>query len=330
VVGPSGCGKTTMLRLIAGLETPDRGEIAIDGREVARLAPRDRDVAMVFQNHALQPHMSVYRNMAFGLSLRKTPRTEIRRRVEEAAAWLGISELLQRRPAALSGGQSQRVALGRAMVRRPKAFLLDEPLANVDARLRDELRGEIRRLHRELGATMIWVTHDEHEAMSLGDRIAVVRAGRVEQVDRPMTLYERPATRFVAGLIGCPAMNILRGHIEASDGQLAFRGDGLTLSPLDGWATRLQSHVNRPVLAGVRPEHFVSAPPASAGVATIRGRVTAVEPFGHETHAHVEAGGSRLVARMFGQDVPQVGQPLELTVATDRLHFFDPETEKAL
>ena len=187
VVGPSGCGKTTMLRLIAGLETPDRGEIAIDGRDVARLAPRERDVAMVFQNHALQPHMNVYRNMAFGLTLRKTPRTEIRRRVEEAAAWLGISELLQRRPAALSGGQSQRVALGRAIVRRPKAFLLDEPLANVDARLRDELRGEIRRLHGELGATMIWVTHDEHEAMSLGDRIAVMRAGRVEQVDRPMT-----------------------------------------------------------------------------------------------------------------------------------------------
>ncbi|MCX7425747.1 MAG: ATP-binding cassette domain-containing protein [Planctomycetia bacterium] len=343
LVGPSGCGKTTTLRMIAGLESVTRGEIAIDGRVLSGVAPRDRDVAMVFQSCALYPHLDVRRNLAFGLSLRRMPRAEIRRRVEETAAWLGIGHLLRRRPASLSGGQAQRVALGRAIVRRPKVFLLDEPLGAIDARLRDRLRREIRRLHDELRATMIWVTHDEHEAMSLGDRVAVMRDGRLQQVAEPMTLYERPANRFVAELIGRPTMNFVAGHVTADGEELTFRAGDLVLPLPPGRQARLRPCADRPMLLGIRPEHLVPGPTAglssvlgataglsSSVICTIRGQVTAVEPLGTESHVHVNVGVCDLVTRLAGPNPPRVGQAIEMAVLLDHLHFFDPETDRAI
>lgn len=331
LVGPSGCGKTTLLRLIAGLETPTAGVISIGGREVNRLCPRDRDVAMVFQNPTLYPHWNVSRNMAFGLRLRGVSRAESRRRVEAAASWLGIGALLDRRPSALSGGQTQRVALGRAVVRRPEVFLLDEPLVNVDARRRDDLREEVRRLHSDLGATMIWVTHDQHEAMSLGQRIAVMRDGRLEQLDEPMTLYRKPANRFVAAMFGRPPINLISGRIESHDGRLEFRGEGLWI-PLDAsWAQRLASHVDRTILLGLRPDHLVpDGGPTVDAIARISGRVTAIERFGFESHVRLEVGSSALVTRLAGAYDGRVGHSIALAVGAEYLHFFDADTEKSL
>src|SRR5436190_1010460 len=250
VVGPSGCGKSTLLRMIAGLEAVSAGTVAIDGRIVNGVEPKDRDIAMVFQNYALYPHMSVWDNMAYGLRMRRMERAEIRRRVERAAAILQLDELLQRRPRQLSGGQRQRVAMGRAIVREPKVFLFDEPLSNLDAKLRVQMRVEIKRLQQELGTTSLYVTHDQVEAMTLADRLIVMNLGNVDQIGPPLDLYERPATAFVAGFIGSPAMNLIPGRLEA--GGVAV---GNTVLPLDNAA----GEAGRPVLAGLRPEHLEPA-----------------------------------------------------------------------
>ncbi len=255
LVGPSGCGKSTTLRLIAGLEEVDGGEIHIDGCLTNDLPPKDRNIAMVFQNYALYPHMDAYRNMAFGLKLRKYPREEIDDRVREAADILGIRDLLHRKPKELSGGQRQRVALGRAIVRKPKVFLFDEPLSNLDARLRVQMRTELSKLHARLNATMIYVTHDQVEAMTMGDRLVVMQDGRIQQVGAPVHLYRRPANRFVAGFIGSPAMNFLEGEL-VRDAGLAFRGDGLRLPVPDRHRDSLSGYIGRRVILGIRPEHI--------------------------------------------------------------------------
>ncbi len=261
LVGPSGCGKSTTLRMIAGLEEVTRGEIYIGQQCVNTLPPKDRDIAMVFQNYALYPHMTVYENMAFGLKLRKYPREEIKKRVHDASEILGLSDLLERRPKALSGGQRQRVALGRAIVRKPKVFLFDEPLSNLDAKLRVQMRIEISKLHQRLATTMIYVTHDQVEAMTMGNRIAVMKDGIVQQVDQPMTLYEKPKNRFVAGFIGSPAMNFFEGQLQRNN-QLEFKADIMQFVIPEPIAARYAFSSGQKVVLGVRPEHFSLVPAA--------------------------------------------------------------------
>ncbi|RMH03401.1 MAG: ABC transporter ATP-binding protein [Planctomycetota bacterium] len=293
LVGPSGCGKSTLLRLIAGLESPDAGEVAIDGRVVNELEPGERDVAMVFQNYALYPHMKVLANVAFPLKMAGVPRRERERRAREALALLGIAELAGRKPALLSGGQQQRVALARALVRRPKLFLLDEPLSNVDARLRAEMRAELARLHRDLAATMVYVTHDQVEAMTLGGRIAVLAAGELQQVGPPLEVYRRPVNRFVAGFLGAPPMNLVEGEAAAALGAPG-------------------------VVAGFRPEEAVLGGPLAA-------RVTLVEELGSESLVHAEvAGGRDIVLVLPPGEAPSVGAELSVGVPTEALHRFDP------
>jgi len=297
LLGPSGCGKSTILRCIAGLETPTAGEIRVGGARVDDLPPGDRDVAMVFQNYALYPHMSVRENVAFPLRMRRMPKAEIERRVRDAAGLLGLTELLERRPGQLSGGERQRTALGRAIVREPRAFLFDEPLSNLDAKLRAEMRRELTRLHRRLGATMVYVTHDQTEAMTMGQRIAVLRAGRLLQVGTPTEIYARPAGEFVARFIGTPGMNILTGEAV---GRFGGR------------------HV------GFRPE---DARFRAADGADFRGRVTLVEPLGSETLVHVALdGGDDAVIRVREGTVPALDDVVGLAVPADRRHHFDPTT----
>jgi len=278
LVGPSGCGKSTLLRMIAGLEEATWGEVYIGGRRVNGVAPKDRDVAMVFQNYALYPHMSVYDNMAFGLKVRKFRKDEIRQRVNEAAEILGIQALLDRKPKALSGGQRQRVAVGRAIVRKPKVFLFDEPLSNLDAALRALMRIELSKLHQRLQATMIYVTHDQVEAMTLGDRIAVIRDGRIQQVDEPMALYDRPANQFVAGFLGSPSMNFIRGRFDPSG---VFRAGPYVVGVRESVRGRMGAE--RDVILGVRPEDIHPASPTGGEEgSTVKGRVEVVEPVGNE------------------------------------------------
>jgi multiple sugar transport system ATP-binding protein len=331
LVGPSGCGKTTTLRMIAGLEPPTRGTISIDGRPMNGVPPKDRDVAMVFQGHVLYPHLSAAGNMAFGLKLRRVGKPEIRRRVSEAAEVLGIRELLTRRPAELSGGQQQRVALGRAIVRNPKLFLFDEPLSNLEAGLRTQMRQEIRRLHARLGTTTVYVTHDQTEAMTLGQRIAVIRRGRLQQVADPATLYHRPANRFVAGLIGSPAMNFFSGRIERRDRELVFAGGGLMLPVPTAYSARLEPYASKPITLGIRPEH-VGSPTAEQrpDAPRIPAKVEAVEPLGPESYVYYTAGTSTFVSRVDGHHSLQIGDQATPAVATDHLHFFDPQTERAI
>ena len=326
LVGPSGCGKTTTLRLIAGLQRPTAGSVSIDGRAVARLPPRQRDVAMVFQHHALYPHMSVRGNLGFGLKLRRTAKAEIRRRVEEAAALLDITDLLDRRPGSLSGGQQQRVALGRAIVRRPKVFLLDEPLSSLDAPLRARMRAEIRRLHQKLGATMIYVTHDQTEAMTLGQRVAVIHEGRIQQTGDPKTLYRRPANRTVAALIGSPPMNLLDGRIENRDGRPVFCQGRLQVPVPQEWTGRLEPYLDKPITLGVRPEHLG----AVAGVGKLVALIEAVEPAGPDSYLHLNTGGQVVIARVDPRQDFRPGQQVDLAIAPANLHFFDPETGDSL
>jgi sn-glycerol 3-phosphate transport system ATP-binding protein len=321
ILGPSGCGKSTLLRLIAGLEEISSGDIAIDGRVVNRLEPAQRDIAMVFQNYALYPHMSVYKNMAYGLKIRGMPRIEIDRRVREAARILELSELLERKPRQLSGGQRQRVAMGRCIVREPKVFLFDEPLSNLDAKLRVQMRFEIRRLHDHLRITSIYVTHDQVEAMTLGDRLVVMDNGRAAQVGTPLEIYERPATVFVAGFIGSPAMNILEARVNAAGSALDL-GDGLGIPlpapPRTAWA-------GRQVLLGIRPEHMrLSAEGTDALPLTVHH----VELLGADTlvHGRLGAAGPALTLRLADvQNLPRETR-LRLTLLTSKLHFFDPQT----
>ncbi len=319
LVGPSGCGKSTLLRMIAGLEEISAGTLRIGGRVVNDVAPRDRDIAMVFQSYALYPHMTVAGNLAFGLKLRGAPRGEVERRVASAAAMLGLEDMLGKRPAELSGGQRQRVALGRALVREPSVFLLDEPLSNLDAKLRHVTRTEIARLHQRLGTTMVYVTHDQVEAMTLGQRIVVLDQGRVQQIDTPMALYERPANLFVAGFLGSPAMNMLHGRLEP-DGRLQLRSGRDGEIPLDGGFLHADRG-GREVVVGIRPEHLV--PVASGGIPA---RVEVVEAVGSEAYLHLDFGGQALVARLPPHGLPSPREQIRLRPDPARIHFFDPAT----
>ncbi|HVU24778.1 MAG TPA: sn-glycerol-3-phosphate ABC transporter ATP-binding protein UgpC [Opitutus sp.] len=331
LVGPSGCGKSTSLRMIAGLEEITGGTISIDGRVVNDVPPKDRDIAMVFQNYALYPHMTVYENMAFGLKLRRFPKPEIDARVREAAAMLGLEALLDRKPKALSGGQRQRVAVGRAIVRKPKVFLFDEPLSNLDAKMRVSMRTEIAKLHARLEATMIYVTHDQVEAMTMGDRICVMKDGCIQQVAAPIELYDRPANRFVAGFIGSPSMNFFNGVLRRSDGRFEFVEDNANAEPVRialpvEWGERAAAHADARIVLGVRPENVHEA---SAGSGTAV-RVEVVEPMGAETLLHLNSGATTFVARLPPARRFETGRRLDITVDSTRLHFFDPVTGAAI
>ena len=333
LVGPSGCGKSTVLRMIAGLEEISGGKVSIDGVVVNDVAPKDRDIAMVFQNYALYPHMSVYENLAFGLKLRKYEKPEIDRRVREAAAILGIDKFLDRKPKALSGGQRQRVALGRAIVRQPKVFLFDEPLSNLDANLRVQMRTEISRLHHSLQTTMIYVTHDQIEAMSMGDRIVVMKDGVVQQVDTPLNIYHHPANRFVAGFIGSPTMNFMTGSFK-TNGRVMFQQDQSSLSiPIEAaMSKKLGQHLNHHITLGIRPEHiYAQAPAGVRGAAPFTVNVEVVEPVGNEVFVYFSTGtDAHYVARIATDMPPAVGKPFQLFLDTSKIHFFDKETEQAL
>jgi sn-glycerol 3-phosphate transport system ATP-binding protein len=320
IVGSSGCGKSTLLRLVAGLETVSQGRILIGGRDVTRLEPSQRDIAMVFQNYALYPHMTVFDNMAYGLRNRGVGRTEIARRVAEAAAILDIEAVLDRKPRQLSGGQRQRVAMGRAIVREPKVFLFDEPLSNLDAKLRVQMRGEIRSLQRRLGVTSIYVTHDQAEAMTMADRLVVMRAGRIEQIGAPLEVYGRPRTGFVAAFIGSPAMNLLPAVLEA-DG---IRVDGGFRLPAVG--AMPAAEVGRPILLGVRPEHVETRPcdPLAALV------VDLVEPLGAETLVHGLVGQHRMTVRVSGQWSIGPGEALPISLRAQDLHLFGADSTERL
>ncbi|HEX9782026.1 MAG TPA: sn-glycerol-3-phosphate ABC transporter ATP-binding protein UgpC [Opitutaceae bacterium] len=337
LVGPSGCGKSTTLRMIAGLEEITSGFITIDRRVVNNVLPKDRDIAMVFQNYALYPHMNVYDNMAFGLKLRKFPKAEIDQRVREAASMLGLEPLLDRKPKALSGGQRQRVAVGRAIVRKPKVFLFDEPLSNLDAKMRVSMRTEIAKLHIRLGATMIYVTHDQIEAMTMGDRICVMKDGNIMQVDEPLKLYNHPANHFTAGFIGSPPMNFLRGTLTRDGGRLSFREANDRRTPivieLDERLSRLAArHVEKDVLLGIRPEYvqdvlFSDTPAARP---TIEVPVEVAEPMGAETLLYVDTGAHSLIARVRPTDHYDAGAQVRLALDLDKVHLFDIKTEHSL
>ncbi|MBN1465797.1 sn-glycerol-3-phosphate ABC transporter ATP-binding protein UgpC [candidate division KSB1 bacterium] len=319
LVGPSGCGKSTLLRMIAGLEDISSGELRIDDKVMNQVPPKDRDIAMVFQNYALYPHMTVYQNMAFGLKLRKFSKEEIDRRVKDAAEILDISHLLHRKPKALSGGQRQRVAVGRAIVRKPKVFLFDEPLSNLDAKLRVQMRTEISKLHARLESTMVYVTHDQIEAMTMGDRIVVLKDGVIQQIDTPLKLYNNPANKFVAGFIGSPAMNFIQGTIEKND-QLEFRTEGLLLSLADDIAEKLAPFVHEQVTLGVRPEHIQYNSDARAAAAA---HIEVIEPMGNETILYVRLGKDVLTARIAPQSHLKVGAECRLGFDLAKAYFFD-------
>lgn len=337
LVGPSGCGKSTTLRMIAGLETITAGSLYIDDNLVNDVAPKDRNIAMVFQNYALYPHMSVFDNMAFGLKLRKYPKQEIKERVGQAADILGLKDILEKKPKALSGGQRQRVAVGRAIVRHPRVFLFDEPLSNLDAKLRVQMRMEISKLHRQLGATMVYVTHDQVEAMTMGDRIVVMKDGFIEQIDTPIDLYDHPVNRFVAGFIGSPSMNFLEGSLQQND-SLTFReaDDGLSIVLSDERKSSLGEYVDRPVTLGIRPEDIsVSRTDSSDGSnftdkAVIELKVEFLEPMGNEIILHASSNAHQLVARVAPQELPEPGQIVRLAFARSKFHFFDHESGKSL
>jgi len=332
LVGPSGCGKSTTLRMIAGLEEISGGTVAIDGRVVNAVLPKDRDIAMVFQNYALYPHMSVYDNLAFGLKMRGRPKPELDARVREVATLLGLEELLLRRPKALSGGQRQRVALGRAIVRQPKVFLFDEPLSNLDAKMRGSTRTELAKLHARLKATMIYVTHDQVEAMTMGDRICVMKDGAIMQVAKPLTLYHEPANLFVAGFIGSPPMNLFPGAVEFADGADAsfVVAGGTWRVPLPAAvAGRVGDFRGRPLTLGVRPEH-VRVDPAGTEGASVAARIELVEPMGAETFLHLAAGPATFIARAVPQEDHRVGGEVAVTFAADRAQLFDSASGAAL
>ena len=357
LVGPSGCGKTTALRMVAGLEEITDGVLRIGDRVVNHVASRDRDIAMVFQSYALYPHLNVYDNIAFSLKLRGTPKAEVEERVKRAARLLGLEEHLTRKPRALSGGQRQRVAMGRAIVREPAAFLMDEPLSNLDAKLRVQMRAEISELQHSLGVTTIYVTHDQVEAMTLGDRVAVMRKGLLQQVDHPQTLYDRPLNLFVGGFIGSPAMNMLEGRLEQRNGDVvALLGEqSLAVSPetLDE-RPELREYVGRPVIVGIRPEDLEDAALVSSELPTLQGTVRLRESLGSDVMVHFEvdarpaitdevrelagdlgtaelldetAGGHAVMVGRFGpRSGVRLGEPVAVSVDTGAFHFFDPET----
>src|SRR5215467_2477764 len=330
LVGPSGCGKTTTLRMVAGLESITSGRILIDETVVNNLAPMDRDIAMVFQNYALYPHMSVYDNMAFGLKMRKFERSEIAKRVQEAAGILGIETLLKRKPRQLSGGQRQRVALGRAIVRHPQVFLFDEPLSNLDAKLRVQMRVEIKKLHDRLGTTAIYVTHDQVEAMTLGDRVVVMKDGFVQQVGEPLELYNTPANRFVAGFIGSPAMNFANVKVSEASGALWASHEGMRIKVPAEIAARLSRYAGKECVLGVRPEDLRVANAADPPDLNIDAEVEVVEQLGSEVLLDVKVGPSTMVAAVEPTVRAKVRDRLRLAINPERLHFFDPASEAAI
>jgi multiple sugar transport system ATP-binding protein len=361
VVGPSGCGKTTALRMLAGLEEISDGEIRIGDQVINDLTPKERDIAMVFQNYALYPHMSVAQNLAFGLRFRKLPKSEVKERVQRAAEILEIADFLDKKPRALSGGQRQRVAMGRAIVREPQAFLMDEPLSNLDAKLRVQMRAEIHDLQRRLGVTTLYVTHDQVEAMTLGDRVAVMLDGRLQQVAAPQALYERPVNEFVAGFIGSPSINIVEAELARSNGGLSVSFGGHRLAVDDAVTrarTSLGDYLDGTVLLGIRPEHFEDASLDSDAPPERRIRITCdlIEPLGAEMLVHfsvaapvvvaaaagaadpalaasppgVEEGKARLIARVDPRSRITEGSEAELAVDTSRLYFFDPQSREAI
>jgi len=327
LVGPSGCGKTTALRCVAGLETISEGKLLIGDQVVNDVAPKDRDIAMVFQSYALYPHMSVYDNLAFGLKLRKMPKAEIDTRVREAAGILGLDRYLDRKPKALSGGQRQRVALGRAIVREPKVFLMDEPLSNLDAKLRVQTRAEIARIHRRLGTTIVYVTHDQVEAMTMGDRIAVMKDGLLQQVGTPEELYTHPANLFVAGFIGSPAMNFVT--VTSTGGELMMGQSRLTLGGEPARVVAAQPS-GKSLTIGFRPEHLKLANGTTDSVMRFPAEVDVVEYLGNDELIHARAEGNDIVALLPSDRKVKAGEKVELAVPLDHLFVFDPESEKAL
>lgn len=348
LVGPSGCGKTTALRMIAGLEEATSGEILIGDRVVNDVSPKDRDIAMVFQNYALYPHMSVYDNMSFGLRLKRIPsgapwplntkrafsKQEIDSRVQDAAKLLGLENLLQRKPKQLSGGQRQRVALGRAIVREPKVFLMDEPLSNLDAKLRVQTRAELIKLHRRLGITTVYVTHDQVEAMTMGDRIAVMNHGLMQQCDTPLNLYNHPANMFVAGFIGSPAMNFIQVKIVGEGDKLFADAGAFKVELPAHLAERARNHTGKACTFGVRPEDMhdkelagiIKAAPGN----TIQVNVDVIEPLGSDIEMHVKVGDHTLIAKIDSKTKARVGDTLDVVLDMEKTHLFDTETEEAL
>ena len=332
LVGPSGCGKTTALRLLAGLEEITSGEIQIGDRVVNEVAPKDRDIAMVFQSYALYPHLSVYENMAFGLKLKKTPKDEIKRRVSQAAEVLGITDLLQRKPRQLSGGQRQRVAVGRAIVREPKVFLFDEPLSNLDAKLRVQMRAEISKLHQRLKTTFIYVTHDQTEAMTMATRIAVINKGRLQQIDTPQQLYDKPNNLFVAGFIGSPAMNFFPGKLRKNgDKVIVDTGDFSVTIPAHK-AAPYKQHIDKNIIFGIRPEniHDADFTPPNIDTEKVSVKVDVTELMGNEIFLYLMSGGNTFVARVDPRSKLRVGQQSQVMFDMDNFHIFDASTEEAI
>jgi len=332
LVGPSGCGKSTTLRMVAGLEEITSGKISIGGRVVNDVPPKDRDIAMVFQNYALYPHMTVYKNMAFGLKLRKFPKAEIDARIQDAAKILGLSDLLDRRPKALSGGQRQRVAVGRAIVRKPAVFLFDEPLSNLDAKLRVQMRVEISQLHNQLAATMIYVTHDQVEAMTMGNRIVVMKDGFIQQVADPLTLYDSPANLFVAGFIGTPPMNFFPGQVITEDGVLGFQADsGFEITVPPAKVEAVKAYDGKQVILGIRPEDIGSAAAEGlAGAPKITATVNVIEPMGSESYVYLTAGETKFISRVDAHRKFTIGAEAAPAVFVDKVQFFDPQTEERI
>ena len=331
LVGPSGCGKSTTLRMVAGLEEATDGEIRIGDRVVNDVPPKDRDIAMVFQNYALYPHKTVYENMAFGLRLRRFTKSEIDERVQDAAKVLGISEYLGRKPKALSGGQRQRVALGRAIVRKPACFLLDEPLSNLDAKLRVGMRAELKRLHNRLGTTMIYVTHDQVEAMTLGDRIVVMKDGLIQQVGDPLTIYDYPTNRFVGGFIGTPPMNFMEGSIVGSNGELKFDEGGAQIPVPARLVEKLGSYRDRAVVMGVRPEDIQDRPREDVtDVFAVSMKVDVVELLGDDMLVYLSTDKHELISKVDSHPGIEHGQDLKVSLDMSKVHFFDPETGENL
>lgn len=334
LVGPSGCGKSTTLRMVAGLEDISSGQVLIDNQIVNDVPAKNRDIAMVFQNYALYPHMTVYENMAFALKLRKYPTREIERRVQEAAEILGLGSqmMLKRKPKELSGGERQRVAVGRAIVRKPKVFLFDEPLSNLDAKLRVQMRMELQKLHSRLQSTMIYVTHDQVEALTLGDRIVVMNKGSVQQVADPVTLYESPVNQFVAGFIGSPPMNFLRGKIVSQSADLYFQDKGIKLRLLPQHNAHMAKFRDKEVVLGIRPEDIydkIFAQDARPEF-TMTATVDIVEPMGSEIYLYLNAGNNNFVARVTNQDTATVNQDLQVVFDMSKAHFFDSVTQAAI
>ena len=337
LVGPSGCGKSTTLRMVAGLEEITEGELYIDGKLMNDVAPKDRDIAMVFQNYALYPHMTVYENMAFALKLHKTPKKEIDKKVGEAAEILGITELLQRKPKALSGGQRQRVAIGRAIVREPKVFLMDEPLSNLDAKLRNQMRAEIIKLRQRIDTTFIYVTHDQTEAMTLGDRIVIMKDGLIMQIGTPQEVFDHPSNIFVAGFIGTPQMNFFDAQLEKTASGYAVRVCGALIALTDENAKKLAERNvgSMPVTLGIRPEHICFA--AEGGETAIDGVISVSEMMGSEYHLHAATGENDVVMRVSTTDMPKelsggahFGTPIKYTFRPEQMHLFNKETEENL